>query len=89
MKKLFNLSFALALLASPFLASLEANAFGRSACEPVVKECYDCAPNKPERIVTLEKCALKDKPYNYYTWTPRTVVEVNSEMYDWQNSPTR
>jgi|GEM_PF-3126249 len=86
MKKIFNISFALLLLGTSFFANNNsAFGFGRSACEPVV-DCYDCAPNIPERLPSLKKCAVKNKPYNYYTWDVDTITELDSDRYDWAAS---
>ena len=55
-------------------------------CDPEPM-CFGCAPNKPMKLVELGKCAHKDKPYNYFTWTKAGEKEVASDMYDWAGSP--
>ncbi|MDX1917606.1 MAG: hypothetical protein SFT81_00480 [Candidatus Caenarcaniphilales bacterium] len=86
MKKLASL----ALVLCAFCAVESKAALFEDKCNPTPKcapECFGCAPNKPEILVTLDKCAYKDKPYNYYTWKKIAEKEVPSDRYDWAASP--
>ncbi len=88
MKKFASLALALSFAAICVSGESEARLF-EDKCNPTPKcgECYDCAPNKPMKLVELEPCAYKDKPYNYYTWKKVGEKEVRSDMYNWAESP--
>jgi hypothetical protein len=90
MKKFNSLVLALAF-ATSLLVSIGSDArLFEDKCNPTPKcepECFGCAPNKPMKLVELEKCALKNKPYNYFTWKKGGEKEVASDMYDWAGSP--
>jgi hypothetical protein len=88
MKKFASITLAFALLAAISGAS-DARLF-EDKCNPTPKcepECFGCAPNKPQKVVELEKCAFKNKPYNYYSWKKGSEKEVASDFYDWAASP--
>jgi hypothetical protein len=90
MKKFVNVALALAFAAAA-LVSVESQArLFEDKCNPTPKcepECFGCAPNKPMKLVQLDKCAYKNKPYSYYTWKKVGEVEVASDSYDWAGSP--
>jgi hypothetical protein len=90
MKKFTSFALAFAFVAFACQAS-QARLF-EDKCNPTPKcdaepVCYGCAPNKPQKLVELEPCAYKNKPYNYYTWKKVGEKEVASDMYDWAGSP--
>lgn len=93
MKKFTNFALAFAFAAS-FLVSVgsQARLFEDKCnptpkCEPEPPQCFGCAPNKPMKLVELDKCAYANKPYNYFTWKKAGEKEVASDMYDWAGSP--
>lgn len=90
MKKFASIALASSFaLAAFFGAASDARLF-EDKCNPTPKcepDCFGCAPNKPHVVVDLEPCALKDKPYNYYTWSKVGEKEVASDFYDWAASP--
>lgn len=88
MKKFASITLALTL-AALVCGESQARLF-EDKCNPTPKcepECVGCAPNKPQKIVQLEPCAYKNKPYNYYTWKKVGEKEVASDFYDWAASP--
>ncbi len=90
MKKFTNLALALAFAASALVAVESQARLFEDKCNPTPKcgpTCFGCAPNKPMKLVELEPCAYKNKPYNYYTWKKVGEKEVASGMYDWAGSP--
>ncbi len=92
MKKFASTTF---LLAFAFVALIGSDSQARlfeDKCNPTPKcdaepQCFNCAPNKPHRVIELDKCAYKNKPYNYFTWKKVGEKEVASDFYDWAASP--
>jgi hypothetical protein len=92
MTKLANLALASALALTAFVGLASDSRLFEDKCNPTPKcdeapVCLGCAPNKPQVVVDLEKCAYKNKPYNYYTYTKAGEKEVASDFYDWAASP--
>ena len=94
MKKFTNLALALTFASSILIGTqVEARLFEDKCnptpkCEPDPIYCYDCAPNRSFIKKELAKCAKKDKPYNYYSWSLAAEKEIASDIYDWADSPS-
>jgi hypothetical protein len=92
MKKFASLALACSFAVAAFVGSASDARRGEDKCNPTPKcdeapVCLGCAPNKPHIVVDLDKCAYKNKPFNYYTYTKAGEKEVASDFYDWAASP--